>query len=163
MNTIRLRDVVDLKTESVNPAVFPDRTWHLYSLPGFDEGQRIETVRGSDIGSVKFVVPKHCILFNKLNVRFKRIWKIDNPKTNAICSTEFLPFVVKDGFSKEFVYQALRSDAFTDHLSGVNTNTSGSHKRVDPDFILDSLIPLPDRSDQLRIAGLHGTNLSFAS
>lgn len=157
MNTIRLRDVVDLKTESVNPAVFPDRTWHLYSLPGFDEGQRIETVRGSDIGSVKFVVPKHCILFNKLNVRFKRIWKIDNPKTNAICSTEFLPFVVKDGFSKEFVYQALRSDAFTDHLSGVNTNTSGSHKRVDPDFILDSLIPLPDRSDQLRIAGLLGS------
>lgn len=156
MKTSCLRDVVDLVAESINPSLYPDKRWNLFSLPGFDNGQQVEHLMGNEIGSIKYIVPNRCILFNKLNVRFRRIWKIDDSSPNKICSTEYLPFVVKAGVSPEFVYQAIRSEAFTEHLACVNTNTSGSHKRVDSDFILDAPIPLPDLPTQLQIAGIIG-------
>ena len=154
---IALREVVNLKTDSINPALFPRNKWHLFSLPGYDEGKRREILLGCDIGSTKYIVPNKCILFNKLNVRFRRIWKIDDLTLNKICSTEFLPLVAKDGASLEFIYYALQSDTLTKHIAEVNTNTSGSHKRVDPNFILDSQIPFPDLPTQLRIAGVLGS------
>ena len=154
MQMTALRKAVVLKAESINPAHSPSEKWQLFSLPGYDEGQQCQYLWGRDIGSTKYVVPNKCILFNKLNVRFRRIWKVDDSSLNKICSTEFLPLVANDGVSPEFVYYALQSDAFTNHLAEVNTNTSGSHKRVDPDFILDSQIPLPDLPTQLRIAGV---------
>lgn len=156
IKTTSLRNVVDLKTDSIDPSLTPHKRWEVYSLPGFDNEQQPEHLLGGDIGSTKYIVPDHCILFNKLNVRFRRVWKIDSISPDKICSTEFLPFVVKKGVSTEFVYHAIRSVAFTNHLAGVNKNTSGSHKRVDPDFILDSPIPLPDLTTQLRIAGIIG-------
>ncbi len=156
IKTTSLRNVVDLKTDSIDPSLAPHKRWEVYSLPGFDNERQPEHLLGSDIGSTKYIVPDHCILFNKLNVRFRRVWKIDSISPDKICSTEFLPFVVKKGVSPEFVYHAIRSVAFTTHLAGVNTNTSGSHKRVDPDFVLDSPIPLPDLPTQLRIAGIIG-------
>ena len=157
MKTSFLRNVVDLVTESINPSLYPDKKWKLFSLPGFDNGRQVEYLLGNEIGSIKYIVPNRCILFNKLNVRFRRIWKIDDASPNKICSTEYLPFVVKDGVSPDFVYQAIRSEAFTERLACVNTNTSGSHKRVDSDFILDSPIPLPDLPTQLQIAGILGS------
>ena len=157
MQMTALRKAVVLKAESINPAHSPSEKWQLFSLPGYDEGQQCQYLWGRDIGSAKYVVPNKCILFNKLNVRFRRIWKVDDSSLNKICSTEFLPLVANDGVSPEFVYYALQSDAFTNHLAEVNTNTSGSHKRVDPDFILDSQIPLPDLPTQLRIAGVLGS------
>ncbi len=156
IKTTSLRNVVDLKTDSIDPSLAPHKRWEVYSLPGFDNERQPEHLLGSDIGSTKYIVPDHCILFNKLNVRFRRVWKIDSISPDKICSTELLPFVVKKGVSPEFVYHAIRSVAFTTHLAGVNTNTSGSHKRVDPDFVLDSPIPLPDLPTQLRIAGIIG-------
>ena len=157
MQMTALRKAVVLKAESINPAHSPSEKWQLFSLPGYDEGQQCQYLWGRDIGSTKYVVPNKCILFNKLNVRFRRIWKVDDSSLNKICSTEFLPLVANDGVSPEFVYYALQSDAFTNHLAEVNTNTSGSHKRVDPDFILGSQIPLPDLPTQLRIAGVLGS------
>ena len=154
MQMTALREVVNLKTDSINPVLFPRNEWQLFSLPGYDEGKRREILLGCDIGSTKYIVPNKCILFNKLNVRFRRIWKIDDLTLNKICSTEFLPLVAKDGAALEFIYYALQSDTFTKHIAEVNTNTSGSHKRVDPNFILDSLIPFPDLPTQLRIAGV---------
>lgn len=157
MNMTALRKAVVLKAESINPALFPERKWQLFSLPGYDEGKRPEILFGCDVKSTKYIVPNKCILFNKLNVRFRRIWKIDDLTLNKICSTEFLPLVAKEGTSLEFIYYALQSNTFTNHIANVNTNTSGSHKRVDPSFILDSQIPFPDLPTQLRIAGILGS------
>jgi type I restriction enzyme S subunit len=95
---------------------------------------------------------KHYLLFNKLNVRFKRVWKIDDQDDNKLASTEFLPLVVNEQLVDfNFAYFLLISDSLTDYLCGQNSNTSGSHKRIDPNVLLNMDIILPNRSEQERI------------
>ena len=154
MKVIKLRDAVEVKTESINPLTQPAVAFNLYSLPGFDENKRVEHLLGREIHSNKYLVPNHCILLNKLNVRFRRIWRILNESSNKLCSTEFIPLIVKNGISLDFIYYSLLTDAFTNRLTNVHTNTSGSHSRVDLNFILDATVYLPPLSEQLRIAGI---------
>lgn len=147
---MKLKDIFVLVTKSVIPQ--SDVHYHLYSLPSFDENQTREEVVGKDIMSNKLVVPDKCILFNKLNVRFKRVWMIDNQDSNKLASTEFLPLVVKeDKVDFKFAYYLLRSDIVTNYLCGQNSNTSGSHKRISPDVFFDIDISLPSRVEQERI------------
>lgn len=154
---MKLKDIVTLETSSVNPQNKPESIWHLYSLPSFDEGKKCEQVLGKEIMSNKYLVPNKCILFNKLNVRFKRIWAVFNSDEYTICSTEFLPLVVKEDVADfDFVYHLLHSDQITNYLTGQNTNTSGSHKRIDPTDFLNIDVILPSIEEQKRI----GTILS---
>ena len=91
-------------------------------------------------------------MFNKLNVRFKRIWRINNNDPNKIASTEFLPLVVDESIVDfHYCYYLLRSDQITDYLTGQNTNTSGSHKRIDPENFFDIEVSLPPLDEQKRI------------
>ena len=150
---MKLKDIFKLEIKSVAPQ--RDVHYHLYSLPSFDENKTREEVNGQDIMSNKLVVPNKCILFNKLNVRFKRVWKIDNQDDNKLASTEFLPLVVNEQLVDfNFAYFLLISDSLTDYLCGQNSNTSGSHKRIDPNVLLNMDIILPNRSEQERIGRL---------
>ena len=150
---MKLKDIFTLVTKSITPQ--PDVHYHLFSLPAFDENQTREEVLGQDIMSNKLIVPNKCILFNKLNVRFKRVWKIDNQDINKLASTEFLPLVVReDKVDFKFAYYLLLSDAVTNYLSGQNANTSGSHKRINADVLLDINVKLPSRYEQERIGKL---------
>ena len=147
---MKLKDIFTLVTDSVAPMA--DVHYHLYSLPSFDEAQTREEVMGSEIMSNKYAVPNKCILFNKLNVRFKRIWRIDNEDDNKVASTEFLPLVVDEKIVDfQYAYYVLVSDTVTNYLCGQNANTSGSHKRISPDVLFDMDISLPSRSEQERI------------
>ena len=126
--------------------------YHLYSLPAFDENQVREEVMGKDIHSNKWLVPDKCILFNKLNVRFKRVWRIDNADENKLASTEFLPLIIDESkVDFQYCYYLLISDAITNYLCGQNSNTSGSHKRIDPADFLNIQISLPTMSEQRMI------------
>ena len=147
---MKIRDIVTLVSKSVVPK--QGTTYHLYSLPSFDDGKKYEISDGGQIQSNKFVVPDKCILFNKLNVRFKRVWRIDNSDINKLCSTEFLPLIVNEAkVDYQYCYYLLISDWITNYLCGQNTNTSGSHKRIDPDDFLSIDIVLPDISIQKHI------------
>ena len=147
---MKLKDIVTLTSKSVSPLVGID--YYLYSLPSFDEGKTPELVDGCQIQSNKFEVPNKCILFNKLNVRFKRVWRIDNAIDNKLCSTEFLPLVVNEQLVDfQYCYYLLISDFITSYLCGQNTNTSGSHKRIDPLDFMEIEVHLPKMSDQKRI------------
>ena len=147
---MKLKDIVTLTSKSVSPLVGTD--YYLYSLPSFDEGKSPELVDGCQIQSNKFEVPNKCILFNKLNVRFKRVWRIDNAIDNKLCSTEFLPLVVNEQLVDfQYCYYLLISDFITNYLCGQNTNTSGSHKRIDPLDFMEIEVHLPKMSDQKRI------------
>ena len=149
---MKLSSFLRLSSKTTNPQANPSVVYNLYSLPSFDDGRKCEVVHGSEIQSNKFIVPDKCILFNKLNVRFKRIWRIDNTEPNKIASTEFLPLVVDESIVDfHYCYYLLRSDRITDYLTGQNTNTSGSHKRIDPDNFFDIEVSLPPLEDQKRI------------
>ena len=50
-----------------------------------------------------------------------------------------------------YCYYLLRSDQITDYLTGQNTNTSGSHKRIDPENFFDIEVFLPPLDEQKRI------------
>ena len=147
---MKIKDIVTFVSKSITPQ--EGVTYNLYSLPSFDEGKTFEVLDGADIQSNKFDVPNKCILFNKLNVRFKRVWQINNQDENKIASTEFLPLVInEDVVDFQYCYYLLVSDKITNYLCGQNTNTSGSHKRIDPDNFLDIEIKLPKMSIQKQI------------
>lgn len=147
---MKIKDIVTLVSKSITPQT--GVIYNLYSLPSFDEGKTFEVLDGVDIQSNKYEVPDKCILFNKLNVRFKRVWRIDNQDENKISSTEFLPLVVNENVVDiQYCYYLLISDKITNYLCGQNTNTSGSHKRIDPDNFLNIEINLPKMSIQKQI------------
>ena len=151
---MKIKDIVTLATTSITPQ--SNVEYHLYSLPSFDDNQKREELGGYEIQSNKYIVPDKCILFNKLNVRFKRVWKIDNIDDNKICSTEFLPLVVDENkVDYQYCYYLLISDQITNYLCGQNANTSGSHKRIDPTNFLNIELPtLPAMEEQKRIGQL---------
>ena len=147
---MKIKDIVTLVSKSKTPQA--GVIYNLYSLPSFDEGKTFEVLDGVDIQSNKYEVPDKCILFNKLNVRFKRVWRMDNQDQNKIASTEFLPLVInEDVVDFQYCYYLLVSDKITNYLCGQNTNTSGSHKRIDPDNFLNIEINLPKMSIQKQI------------
>ena len=152
MDSMRLKDLVSIHTASINPMDAPEKLFHLYSLPSFDDNRKREEVLGRQIHSNKSLVPNRCILFNKLNVRFQRIWLIDNDDADKICSTEFLPLIVDENkIDFYYCYFLLHAPSITNYLTGQNTNTSGSHKRIDPDDFLSIEVQLPSLPEQKRI------------
>ena len=147
---MKIKDIVTFVSKSITPK--QGVTYNLYSLPAFDEGKTSEILDGTEIQSNKYDVPNKCILFNKLNVRFRRVWKVDNYDENKISSTEFLPLVVNESVVDfQYCYYLLISDRITNYLCCQNTNTSGSHKRIDPNNFLDIEITLPKISIQKQI------------
>ena len=147
---MKIKDIVTFVSKSITPK--QGVTYNLYSLPSFDEGKTSEILDGTEIQSNKYAVPNKCILFNKLNVRFRRVWKVDNYDENKISSTEFLPLVVNENVVDfQYCYYLLISDRITNYLCGQNTNTSGSHKRIDLNNFLDIEITLPKMSIQKQI------------
>ena len=150
---MKLKDIVAFEPKIITPQA--GKMYHLYSLPSFDDGYFYEILDGKNIQSNKYIVPDKCILFNKLNVRFKRVLRIEDPDTNKICSTEYLPLVVNESkVDYQYCYYLLISDKITNYLCGQNTNTSGSHKRINPNNFLDIDIVLPELAEQKRIGKL---------
>ena len=150
---MKIKDIVAFVPKSITPKA--GKIYRLYSLPSFDDGRLYETLDGKNIQSNKYIVPDKCILFNKLNVRFTRILRIDESDTNKVCSTEYLPLVVNESkVDYQYCYYLLISDKITNYLCGQNTNTSGSHKRINPDNFLDINIILPGLAEQKRIGKL---------
>lgn len=151
----KLQDFAVIQGDSIDPRKRPDSIWSLYSLPAFDDNQNCERVLGKEILSNKYIVPDKCILFNKLNVRFKRIWRINNSDDLKICSTEFLPLVIDESkVDFDFCYYLLQKDEITLFLEGQNSGTSGSHKRINPNAFMEMEVDLPALDEQKKIASV---------
>ncbi|MBR5237396.1 MAG: restriction endonuclease subunit S [Paludibacteraceae bacterium] len=149
----KLGDIIRIESISITPKT--DIKYNLYSLPSFDDNQKREEILGVNIQSNKFIVPDRCILFNKLNARFKRVWVINNNDTNKICSTEFLPLIIDETkVDFYYCYYLLISNHITNYLCGQNTNTSNSHNRIDPTNFLSINIEAPSLAEQKRIGNL---------
>ena len=115
LEIMKIKDIVRFHSETTMP--IPDVVYHLYSLPSFDNNQTREELLGQDIQSNKFTVPNRCILFNKLNVRFKRIWRIDSDEDHKIASTEFLPLIIDENkVDFDYCFYLLASPVITDYL-----------------------------------------------
>ena len=145
----KLRDICLIEKKSITPET--DKWYYLYSLPAFDNSKTPEKVMGDSIKSGKFVVEPNTILFNKLNVRFRRVWNINfQPLPNSICSTEFIPLRPKN-CDQSYLYYVLISNELTRTMESQRTGTSSSHQRIHPDSLLDYEIDLPPLDEQRAI------------
>jgi type I restriction enzyme, S subunit len=128
-----LGDMATLSKKTINPQKTPKKRYHYYSIPAFDAGGIPILTSGDDIKSNKYLIEDNCVLLSKLNPRFNRVWMINDLNEGpSIASTEFLPWVPKDGFSTSFLYGLMRSYSFRWLMEGRVTGTTGSHQRVRP-------------------------------
>ena len=138
----RLGECGYLSRDSINPQMFPTQTFFDFSMPNYDAGKQAQVVFGSQLHSLKTPISGNVLLFNKLNVRQKRIWLVEACPRNAICSSEFLPFY-SDDINLKFLSFYLGTDKATNDFIECSTGTSNSQKRITPKLFLDYLVVIP--------------------
>lgn len=141
-----------LLKKSINPQTFPTNYFWEYSMPAFDTDKQPNKQLGMDMHSNRISIKGTVLLFNKLNVRQKRIWLIENCRENALCSSEFLPYQ-SNQINLDLLAHILRTDKVTLDFIGMSTGTSNSQKRITPNSFLEYKVFLPtDREEQAAIA-----------
>lgn len=136
-NTLTLNDKLTISTQSINPQKMDcNFVWH-YSIPAYDSEQLPSKDIPSSILSNKYIVPENAILVSKLNPDTKRIWRSLSCFEDAICSTEFIIFSVKEPSHRAFYYLLFNTNSFIDFLISNATGSTNSRMRVKPASTLD--------------------------
>lgn len=143
-----------LLRESIDPQTHPDIMFSEYSMPAFDDGQVAVKKYGADMHSNRTVIYGTVLLFNKLNVRQKRIWLVNATENNAVCSSEFLPYC-SEAIDLRLLQQLLFTEKVTTDFIGMSTGTSNSQKRITPKNFLEYTVYVPsDINEQAAIADI---------
>lgn len=149
----KIKDICSIQRIHVIPRV--GTTYTLFSLPAFDNAKTPEVVDGQAIKSGKLVLTPQTILYNKLNVKFKRVWNIKGLYTTKnICSPEYIPIKVNEEVDQDYLYYHLISDDLTRTMHGARKGTSCSQQRIDADALLNYEIPVPTIKEQKKIASI---------
>lgn len=152
-NEYELKEIFTVLSKTINPQKSQDIMYNLYSLPAFDNNKMPEKNYGYNIKSNKILLQDEVILFNKLNIKFKRIWYVKETPKNSIASTEYIPLKIKDrNFNIEYIYYYLISDSFNNNLVNDSKGTSNSHQRIDKMTLLNKKIKTPSLKNQNKIA-----------
>jgi len=150
----RVEDMFEIRKNSADPEEYESGTpvW-LYSMPAFDEGTEPERTTAGEIGSKKFHVPNHTLLFSKLNISKKRFWLVNHEhKDPAFCSTEYWPLLPNEDLNLEFYYQYFKSDSFINRPRLSTSSTTNSHQRIKSNLLDKVRLPVPPLSEQRKIA-----------
>lgn len=149
---MQIREITSCKHKLINPQEWKSTLFNHYSLPAFDNAKTVSRERGSVILSSKFHLTSNVILFNKLNIKFKRIWNVKNPSANSICSSEFIPLIVDETYClQDYLFYFLCSEPLTNKLLGCVSGTSNSQQRIRPDDLLQQELDLPTLTIQRHI------------
>ena len=152
---VLLEDLATLTKKSINPKRTPEEEFFHYSIPAFDKGGNPILTLGCDIESNKFVVPDNCVLLSKLNPKWNRVW-IPELLSNhvSVTSTEFLPWVPKNGVSVNYLYSLMVSQPFRWLIDSRISGTTVSHQRVSPNDCakIPCLMPSLDVMDKFHKA-----------
>ena len=140
-----------LVKDGINPMLSPNVSFWEYSMPAFDNGKQPTLSLGEEMHSNRTIIRDTVLLFNKLNVRQQRVWFVESPSVDSVCSMEFLPYVSKS-INLEFLYHYLKTDVATDYFNGISKGTSNSQKRITPQDFLDYKVILPPIAEQRAIA-----------
>lgn len=152
----RVQDLFQVEKTSIDPAKLSDQEEvNLYSMPAFDEGVGPELTPSVNIGSKKFRVPPHTLLFPKLNLFKKRFWLVDhNHSETALCSTEYWPLVPKGDINLEFYLQYFNADSFISRPRLSTASSTNSHQRVRWSLFQRVRLPVPPLEEQRKIASV---------
>lgn len=159
---VRLGEVCELRTTTINPQDFPDEIFSHYSIPAFDQNKTPVFEAGKNILSNKFLFDTNSILFSKLNPRISRVWLIDNDNGyQKICSTEFIVLYPNhQECSNDYLALVLQNPNLINELRLKVSAATKSRERLQPEYVLNALIPLPPLAEQRRIAALLSEQLA---
>ncbi len=137
---------------SIDPQRYNSSLFFEYSMPAFDEGKGPQKIFGVDMHSNRTVISGKVLLFNKLNVRQKRIWLVNANEDNSICSSEFLAYC-SDRIDLCFLAHLLSTEKITKDFIDMSTGSSNSQKRISPKNFMEYVICIPaDKHEQSAIA-----------
>lgn len=150
-----LNKLTSIERKNVNP--IRGTIYTLYSFPAYDNNRIPEVVDGGDIKSSKLLLTSNTVLYNKLNVRLRRVWNIKELKTNNnICSSEFIPLKVnKDVILQEYLMYCLTSDTVTELMESASQGTSNSQQRISPLSLMQVSIPVIPKNEQKHFIELY--------
>lgn len=141
-----------LLRETIDPQAYVSTLFWEYSMPAFDTGKEPVKTFGADMHSNRTVIRGSVLLFNKLNVRQKRIWLVEASESNSVCSSEFLPYY-SDTIDLRLLAQLLSTEKITKDFIGMSTGISNSQKRITPKNFLEYSVYMPtDINEQAAIA-----------
>jgi type I restriction enzyme S subunit len=163
-----LETIAEHYKKSINPAKTPDAVFEHFSLPAYDKGQTPALDYGGSIKSNKTLMPSNSVLLSKLNPEIERVWMPESPlEHQQICSTEFLVFTAKNGFSRSLIYCLFSNCKFRETLQSMVTGTSKSHQRISPPALakMDVLVGKEDifAAFDMAISQLHNRILANRS
>ncbi|NUE81256.1 restriction endonuclease subunit S [Snodgrassella sp. ESL0304] len=141
----RLSSLTNIITETIIPEKSASKIFKYFSIPQFDENKIYKIEYGCNIKSNKFRVTENDLLVSKLNPWFNRV-VYPMAAEDQICSTEFVVLRTDNFESKSFLYCITTSKPFIDYCSQSSTGTSNSHKRIDPNLIIDYAIPFQQQT-----------------
>lgn len=146
-----IKDFGHLLSDGINPQQYREKVFVEYSMPAYDDGQCPTKCKGADMNSNRTLIKGEVLLFNKLNVRQKRVWHVENAPSNALCSMEFLAYS-SDKVDLRLLREILLQDSVTKGFESVSRGTSNSQKRIAPSDFLNFSFALPPLAEQHRIA-----------
>ena len=127
----RLGELGKCQRRTIEPYAHPDLEFELFSIPAHDSGKLSNREKGSDIRSIKTLVPAGAVLLSKLNPEIPRVWMpAKGADGRQVCSTEFLVFTPSDIASRSLLYSLFTDASFRTMLQSMVTGTSKSHQRV---------------------------------
>lgn len=125
-----------------------------YSIPAFDAMGAPAREHGASIASNKTLLRGGELLFSKLNSHKPRVWLVPHNAHTKVASTEFIALREwhQGKVSMAFARYLLGSAVFAEYISCFQTAVTNSHKRINPEDLLRTRIPLPPLPEQQRIA-----------
>lgn len=125
-----------------------------YSIPNFDAFGGPATESGATIASNKTLLHGGEVLFSKLNCHKPRVWLVPQDELIKVASTEFIPLAEwhSGSVDKSFVTYLLGSAVFAEYMTCFQTSVTNSHRRINPNDLWQTHVPLPPLPEQHRIA-----------
>lgn len=136
---------------SINPCQEPKTIFDEYSMPAFDDEAKPQQMLGELMLSSRIKLTPNTLLFNKLNVRQRRVWLVKDCSNNSVCSSEFLPYK-SEKIDLSFLKQLLLTDKVTKDFEDMSSGTSNSQQRITPSDFLKYEISIPSLEEQRKIA-----------
>lgn len=148
---VRFRDINTFVARSVDPSVYPEELFELYSVPTFPT-RKPEMLFGREIGSTKQVVEPGDVLVCKINPRINRVWQVMAAKEcPQIASSEWI-VMRAPGLCEGFLRHYFASPVFRELICDGVTGVGGSLTRAQPKRVAEFPVPIAPLPEQNRIA-----------